>query len=257
MQELGIDVEYELHSMSTLLPRSLFDSRPELFRMDKEGERQQKGNLCIASDEALSIVADKAVEVARILQPTTHRYYFWMDDMEGFYCLCPHCRGISPSDQSLIVMERILSALRSRVDPMAQVAYLAYCETLPTPTRPIPEGIFLEYAPYRRRWDRPLDDASCPENAEHLRVLQDLLTRFDPKTTHILEYWVDCSLFSGYKKPPKAIPFYEDVMAADMALYKSLGTESVTSFAVDVDEEYERLHGLGAMEGYARVMSAF
>ena len=37
--KLGLEVEYELHAMKELLPRSLFAKNPEFFRMDDKGNR--------------------------------------------------------------------------------------------------------------------------------------------------------------------------------------------------------------------------
>ena len=36
----GLCVEYEFHAFGYLLPRELFSSHPEYFRMDKNGERR-------------------------------------------------------------------------------------------------------------------------------------------------------------------------------------------------------------------------
>src|SRR2546423_125850 len=48
-RRLGVQVEYELHAMAELLPRSLFQTEPTLFRMDEHGNRTADSNLCVHS----------------------------------------------------------------------------------------------------------------------------------------------------------------------------------------------------------------
>ena len=56
LREMGIAVEFEMHAMSWLLPRSVFAQHPDWFRMDREGNRVADFNLCAASEEALAFV---------------------------------------------------------------------------------------------------------------------------------------------------------------------------------------------------------
>jgi hypothetical protein len=66
--------------MKELLPRSLFEKNPELFRMNDKGERSPDSNCCVHSERALEIIAENAVTIAKDLQPTTGRYFYWGDD---------------------------------------------------------------------------------------------------------------------------------------------------------------------------------
>src|SRR5437867_11853125 len=79
-RKLHLDVEFELHAIKELLPRELFGKDPTLFRMNEKGERVADSNLCVHSERALEIVAEHAVGLAKILRPTTDRYFFWGDD---------------------------------------------------------------------------------------------------------------------------------------------------------------------------------
>ena len=54
----------------------------------------------------------------------------------------------------------------------------------------------------------------------------------------ILEYWLDVSLFSGWKKPAVELPWRKDVFLSDVQTYASLGIRNVTSFAVYMDSAY-------------------
>jgi len=122
-KRLGLGVEYELHAMKELLPRSLFQKNPEFFRLDEKGNRNPDPNCCPHSERALEVIAEKAVAVAKVLRPTTGRYFYWGDDGQP-WCSCRECKGLIPSDQALLIENRIVHALR-QIDPNARLAHLA------------------------------------------------------------------------------------------------------------------------------------
>jgi hypothetical protein len=244
-EKYGIAVEHQLHSMSELLPRELFKECPEMFRMNSNGERTDDSNCCVHSEEALDIIASKAVEFASVLKPTNHRYYFWLDDGKET-CKCPKCREYSASEQALIIENRIIEALRE-VDPKAKLAHLAYANTLSAPKKVVPnEGIFLEFAPFYRRWDRPLADTSATSNnvligmthGANLRYLEENLTVFSVEDAVVLEYWLDVSLHSSWRKPAVKLPWNKEVYESDIETYRQYGLKNFTSFGVYMDSEY-------------------
>src|SRR5437762_9163735 len=59
---LGLQVEYELHAMRELLPRSLFSEDKSFFRMNEKDERVADANLCVHSTTALDIAAENALK---------------------------------------------------------------------------------------------------------------------------------------------------------------------------------------------------
>ena len=77
---LDLKVEHELHAIQELLPRSLFSSHPEYFRMNSSGVRTSDYNCCPSSAAALEIIGNNAVAAASQLVSTTGKYYFWQDD---------------------------------------------------------------------------------------------------------------------------------------------------------------------------------
>lgn len=239
---LGLAVEYELHAMRELLPRELFARNPELFRMNERGERTPDSNLCTHSHEALDFAAVNAVALAKILRPTTSRYFYWGDDAMP-WCRCPKCRGYSDTDQAVILENHLLSALR-KSDGCAQLAHLAYSNTLwpPRQVRPAP-GIFLEYAPINRRYDIPYAEQTGPEAKDGLEALDANLAVFDRASAQVLEYWLDVSRFSKWKKPAVKLPWNEQVFAADLDTYGKRGIRHVTSFAVFLDADYVVRYG--------------
>jgi hypothetical protein len=241
-QRYVIQVEHQLHAMGELLPRELFAEDPNMFRMNKEGKRVKDHNLCVHSDKALGIVTKNACHYARLLPATNHRYYFWLDDGAPV-CECPECSRYSPSEQGLIVENRIIKELR-QIDPDAQLAHLAYETTLDTPRRIKPEqGIFLEFAPIERTWDQPFKDGETKGRSgitheKLMRHLKENLTVFPAETAVVLEYWLDVSLFSKWKKPAVKLPWHKNVFDSDIETYAGLGIKNVTTFAVYMDDVY-------------------
>jgi hypothetical protein len=236
--KLGLQVEYELHAMKELLPRSLFEKNPEFFRMTDKGERKPDANCCVHSERALEIIADNAVAIARVLRPTTGRFFYWGDDGQP-WCLCPKCKNLSASEQALVIENRIVRELR-KVEPKAQLSHLAYANTMAPPRNVKPDqGIFLEYAPINRRYDVPYAQQD-PKEAEGLGALEANLRVFPKDTTQVLEYWLDVSRFSRWKRPAVKLPWLKRVFSADVATYRKLRIRHITTFAAWIDADYQR-----------------
>lgn len=236
-RSLGLEIEYEMHAASFLVPREMFSSHPEYFR-EANGVRTNDYNFCVSSDEMLRTVANRAAELVSKLDYSSHDYYLWQDDVDGGECECEKCRTLSASDQSLIIANAIADELR-RFDSSARVCYLAYLGTLTPPksVKPAP-GVFLEYAPMKR-------DRSIPvwEDETVKRELAALFDVFEPGEAKILEYWYDNSMFSNWKKPPKKFTPDNERIANEIEFYRSLGVGNVTSFACYLGADYEALYG--------------
>jgi hypothetical protein len=245
--------EFELHAMHWLLPRERYAEHPDWFRMDRHGERQPDANLCPSHPEALATVASRAVELAERLPPSTDRYYFWPDD-DGGWCHCDQCRSLTPSDQQVIVMNAILAALRT-ARPDARLSCLAYLSCLAPPTSVAPaQGLFLEYAPIRRCYRHPLSDPCCALNREHAAGLPGLLSTFGTDGAQVLEYWLDASMFSGWRRPARPVLFDLGVLKADLAFYARHGFRSATTFGVYLDAYYFATHGTPPVIEYGQAL---
>jgi lysophospholipase L1-like esterase len=251
---LGLHVEYELHAMRDLLPRDLFEGNPELFRLNEQGKRTADANLCVHSERALEIVSTNAVRLARELTPTTSRYFLWGDD--GLpWCSCDLCRNYSDSEQALLLENRLVRELRE-MDPVAQVAHLAYANTIvaPSKVKPAP-GVFLEFAPIFRRYDVSYESQTGPEVKDGLTTLAENLMVFPTNSAQVLEYWLDISRFSQWKRPAVELPWNSGVMTADAETYARLGISHATTFAVWIDADYLRRFGEPtAVEDYGRAL---
>lgn len=246
-RSLGLEIEYEMHAASFLVPREMFSSHPEYFR-EANGVRTNDYNFCVSSDEMLRTVANRAAELVSKLDYSSHDYYLWQDDVDGGECGCEKCRTLSASDQSLIIANAIADELR-RFDSSARVCYLAYLGTLTPPksVKPAP-GVFLEYAPMKR-------DRSIPvwEDDNVKRELAALFDVFEPGEAKILEYWYDNSMFSNWKKPPKKFTPDNERIAKEIGFYRSLGVGNVTSFACYLGADYEALYGAPDFSAINRV----
>lgn len=251
---LNIEVEYEIHALEHLLPRILFARNPEFFRMDGSGRRVPQLNLCPSNARAMEIVTENAAALSQVLRPTTGRYFLWACDAYG-WCKCPQCRGLSDSDQMLLVENAMLKAIRAS-QPRATMAHLAYSATVTPPSQVKPgDGMFVEFAPIHRRHDAPYaGQTECEETLDHLDANLELFGR---DTAQVLEYWLDVSLFSQWKRPPKAIPWDGSRFAADLDTYASRGVRHITTFAVFADHEYVELHGVPPVAEYGRMLGAW
>lgn len=258
VKDAGIDVEYELHAISWLLPRKLFKKNPEWFRVNKLGKRTKDHNCCVSSKGALEIITKNAEKLARILIPTTNRYFLWQDDGNNVFCNCEACSGFSPSDQALQMAHAALEGIK-KVNPDGKLAYLAYQKTLEPPRKVKPrDDIFLEFAPISRKFNESIGKEGNATNAKYRKSLEELLDVFGKDDAHVLEYWLDDSLFSKYMEFRRVkLPFNAEIVEKDVAFYSSLGFDSITSFAAFLDEKYVKRNGLPPLKDYGRILNSF
>ncbi|MBQ8719485.1 MAG: DUF4838 domain-containing protein [Clostridia bacterium] len=256
VRSLGIKIEYEAHALAYLLPREMFADEPELFRMNAAGERSADYNLCVSNERALSIVSDRAESLSRILKSDTGRYYLWSDDQKDAFCCCPRCSRLTHSDQAMMIYNAILRGVR-RHDPEAKCCYLAYSDAIEPPTSVKPdEGIFLEYAPIRRDTNCPLSDEGCEVNHKFRAVIAPLIEFFGKTDATALDYWLDNSLFSGWKKPPKFLEITPETVTADKRFYEECGFEAITTFACYLSDDYIDLYGTPPIKDYAEALNS-
>ena len=164
------------------------------------------------------------------------------------------CRKIA-FRSSLIIYNTILTGIR-RVDPNAKQCYLAYCDTLSVPEKVKPlDGIFLEYAPIDRDTKIPLEDRTCEINQRYHKEINALIDFFGTKDAQALEYWLDNSLFSGWKKPPKPLTICTDTIQQDIAFYRKTGFEGITTFGCYLSDDYIELYGTPPIADYGKCFS--
>jgi hypothetical protein len=71
-----------------------------------------------------------------------------------------------------------------------------------------------------------------------MQYLRDNLEVFPAETTVVLEYWLDVSMFSWWRKPAVKLPWNKEVFLSDIDTYAKLGIRNITSFAVFIDDKY-------------------
>ena len=253
-KQAKLEIEHELHAMSDLLPRELFEKDSSMFRMNEQGLRQPDFNCCVHSPRAIEMICENAVKYAGILKPATGRYFYWIDDGKPM-CQCPRCRVYSDSEQALILENEMLKALRE-IDERATLAHLAYARTMepPVQVKPLP-GVFLEFAPIGRTWSEPITHREAKEG-QHGRYLDWLdanLEVFGKEDAQVLEYWLDVSLFSSWKRnAKKKLPWRRDVFLQDIRAYAKRGIRHITSFAVYIDADYIEQYGQPPIDEYGK-----
>jgi hypothetical protein len=138
----------------------------------------------------------------------------------------------------MIYLKAIAEALKKPF-PDARVPYLAYFNTVELPEKYEADSrIFLEYAPFEKYVKKHPE--MIGREAEMLDPLLDFFGRDGAK---VLEYWLDNSLFSGWKKPPKPLDVDRDTVAREVAYYKAHGVKNIATFACFLGDDYESLHG--------------
>ena len=239
--DAGIEVGYEFHALSYLLPRELFETHPEYFRMNPEGERVTKGNFCFSNADARRIICENAVKLAKELYRSCNEYYFWLDDATKLTCHCPECKKHNFAYHQLQLMNEIATELRKEI-PDAKVCYLAYYEGVAIPDgdiTPAP-GVFVEYAPFER-YTKP-DQFSWSDS--YVQLVKDIVKFFGKEDAKLLEYWYDNSIY--YRRAgKKLVPFTPDneQIQKDLVFYKDLGFTQFSCFACSLCDEYVKLFG--------------
>lgn len=68
----------------------------------------------------------------------------------------------------------------------------------------------------------------------------------------MLQYWLDLSRFSGWKRDNvKTLPWHEDVFCDDLRTYADRGIRHVTTFAAWLDGDYVKRFGEPPLQAYA------
>ena len=227
----GMEIEIGGHLQSIFLPRSLFTGHPDWFRMNTAGKRTPDWNLNPFNPDALLTLSAAATKYfARTPEATL--LHAWADDIDGGgWSSEPGKQDYTPTDQSLLVANRIITDLRKQV-PAAHLAFLAYHDTVVPPkvVRPAP-GIVYFYAPRERCYAHALDDDSCALNRQYRQAFEGGVPVFGRQNTEIFEYYVDHVLFENMADPPLG-----PVLTRDASYYSRLGIQAVGSLAVNTAE---------------------
>ena len=222
LNEHGIASEYGGHVLPLLLPRDRFAANPEFFPVGADGQRNPRGNLCVANDAALALVRDGALRYMRE-NPECSLLHVWGADVrDGAWCRCGDCAPLSPQRQYMAVVNAIAAALAEGSAAATPVAYLAYHDTLdPVPELDPRPTVSFEWAPRERCYSHAIDDPACTVNPRYFDSLKRYIDIFDGRG-HVFEYYADAILFGGLGFATPAI------IARDLRAYRALGITSVS-----------------------------
>lgn len=221
-REMGF--EFGGHLLPSFLPRDLFDTHPDYFRMEN-GQRTAQLNMCPMSDEAVDLMA-KNIR-ARYLDPfkkefaTLETLHFWPDDLfEGGWCGCPKCKEYSESDQSLLILNRLSDRLG--LDNV-KLAHCAYHTSIKPPEKVTGQrGVRLMFAPRERSYLKPM--GACHANRWYLECLKGLVKAV-PHEPEVFEYYHDMILFRCLPMP------LHRIIGEDVKVYKAQGTDGIASLS--------------------------
>lgn len=218
-RERGIASEYGGHVLQLLLPRERFESNPEYFPAGAEGQRTQRGNLCVSNRAALDLVRDNALRYVREYPENELLHVWGADVFEGAWCRCGQCKKLGPQLQYLKVVNEVAQALGSGGPP---VAYLAYHDTIdPDPALAPAPNVWFEWAPRERCYSHAIDDPACETNPRYFESLKRYFELFEGRG-HVFEYYQDAILFGGLGFATPSI------IARDLRAYRALGLSSVS-----------------------------
>ncbi|MBN1256240.1 MAG: DUF4838 domain-containing protein [Planctomycetes bacterium] len=216
-------------------PEEYFEKHPEWYGLHN-GQRQNRVdslegyNMCFSNAEARQKIAEALTE------DLISGEYFYVDKMNiwpidnGKWCECDDCQALgNPTNQLLLLIHDCNSEVRKarregRLQREVEIAFLAYHETLPVPSRPLPEGfdhehIIATFFPIERCYAHPFADPSCTEINQAMRDYWEAWTRPDcyfKGDMQMGEYY-NVALFAG-------IPVvFMKILAADIPYYYATG----------------------------------
>lgn len=144
-------------------------------------------------------------------------------------------------DVVLMFTNEMAEAVQS-VRPGSKMSFLAYWSTWGVPQKVAPsDKVFLEIAPMFRCFSHAVDDPKCPINSgEIFPAIEGLARLFNMSESHILEYWLDASLFGRGKFDGLhgRLPQFGEVIRQDLKYYKSKDIKNISTFAVGLNEDY-------------------
>ena len=212
------------HSVPLMLPKELFATRPDLFRMDQTGKRVPDGNVCVSNQETIRLCADVVMNWFRAHPESEYFTVMGQDIWGGAWCSCDKCKPYTASEQNVILINGIHGILRKE-GIKGRCAYAAYRDTLRCDLNRVrmdPE-VRVGYAPRERSYGHGLADASSERNRWFWNNLAEW-RRKHSGPIGITDYYHDCILFYAF-----AVPTVR-VITEDMRSYGKLNVVGTGSY---------------------------
>ena len=122
LEKRGMILNMGEHSNRYFFPLSLFEEHPEWFAMDKEGVRNNKGQICYSNEEAVAYLKKSYLEYIK-QHPEIHIFGTWPEDGYG-YCQCEDCKKPGRILQAVNEIAKEVAKVR----PDLMVEYLSYTD---------------------------------------------------------------------------------------------------------------------------------
>jgi hypothetical protein len=212
------------HTIPRMLDKKLFETRPELFRMDQTGKRVPNGNVCVTNLETVALCAQWVMDFFKQNPRLDTCSMGGQDIWGGAWCSCEKCRIYSPSEQAALLINGVHEILRKN-NVKGRCSYSAYRDTLRYDLKKVKldREVRVGYAPRERSYGHALSDASSERNRWFWRNLQNW-RRNHSGPLGVSDYYHDCILF--YSVPAPTV----QVIAQDMRDYSKLNARGITSF---------------------------
>ena len=110
----------------------------------------------------------------------------------------------------------------------------------------------MQYAPIRRSYTQAISNPECKLNQKHVEQLKKCIDIFGMEDAEVLEYWLDASMFSNWKRPSVKLPFLPEVLATDLAFYAKQGFKKVSTFGTWLDKEYVEQYSIPPVKNYGK-----
>jgi hypothetical protein len=172
----------------------------------------------LAEGRPLAAAARRTLEEHRNAHPEADVIHLWGAD-------APAGSGGREASEAALRTANALAEIAESARPGAQVAFLAYHDTIEVPRGVRPhDNVCLVFAPRERCYEHSLADPDCRTNARYRDSLRAQIEHFgaaDAAPPRVFEYWFDAILFAD------GVPDLTETMADDLAFYRDAGVHTV------------------------------
>ena len=119
--EYGIVIEAGGYDLSSLMPRGVFFSHRDFFRMEG-GKRKKDHHFCPTNPQALRLIG-KVAKKLFLAAGETRTFHLWPDNgAEAAWCFCPTCRAFTAQEQNRMGVNAAADILAA-INPDAIVTF--------------------------------------------------------------------------------------------------------------------------------------
>ena len=155
-----------VHTMSSIVPASLFETHPEYFGMDENGNRTPYRQPCFSNPDVLSLAVAYGMNYF-----SSYNAVLSVSQNDGQdFCQCADCRAFNGAHgntdaASLLRFVNAVAAAVRETYPEAKIETLAYQRSQTPPTGITPESnVVIRLCAIRTCALHALDDKSCASN---------------------------------------------------------------------------------------------